>query len=668
MKRICALAAREMRGKGLILLGGLLLGFLPFLTPHLATVGTYSDAEARDVTANVLATFLATGMAIFLGYFAIGGDLAEGRLGFYFSRPFATGEIWAGKFLGNLSAIFLAAVLVVAPATIAGGGLQHVPRWKIPLSLSWLPLPDLSGEELLVGFAVALALIFSLSHVVGIAIRARSVWLLVDFLAISATVVFLDYSSRRLVFAWAIEAWHRGAIVLAGGMVVGLLAACYFSVSAGRTDLRRATRSISTAFLTVIVPCLLGFEVYSRWVVRVSPRDLVKHDLVGTSLVPATQRQWVVLSGNARRRWDYEPYFLWNPDSGDYLHIGDRGFHWPMSDAFSPDGTIAAWLRVALGAGSWEYRLQYADLSKRSPAAVSTAISFSGEPPNLVISPDNRTVAALGQRSIVLADIQTGSWKATFKLPPTRPGTEGLSPKAHFIDAKTLEVFRPVTTKENRRSVALDLFDLHVPDQTLTAERSLDVPEGFLFFSADPSAERILLRERVSHDLWLYEAKTAAVLHHFVSTPEAQIRWGDFLPDETIAIGEVGASSARLRIVSPDGKRLLRVIDLGTGRNLVFGGLSDPDHIFILIRPKESGPLTEGRLVVVDPRTGEVSFVARNLYPAAWRLRWLSADPARLPQPGSIASRLFYGEGDSLVEYQPSSGTFTTLIPGTGKK
>lgn len=666
MRRVIALVSREMQGKGLILLGALLLGFLPFLMPHLATAGTYTDAEARDVTANVLAVFVGAGLAIFLGYFALGQDLAEGRLGFYFSRPLTSSEIWGGKFLGNLLAVLLATIFVVLPVTVAGGGFRNIFKWNIPPAIQWLPLPEASGTELLAGVAVALTLVFCLAHVIGIVIRARSIWLLADFVIACAALVSFGFSSRRLIFAWALEADKRGMAALTVAMAATLLIACYLSVGMGRTELRPASRAISVAFLAVLFPCLLGFEIYSRWVVDVAPRDLVQHELMGGTMTAAPQREWIIVSGNARYRGDYEPYFLWNPTSGAFLHIGDRGYNWPSSTAFSQDGARAVWLRLKAAKDNWGYELFSADLSRESLRPVSSRLVLFGEPPTIVLSPDGRALAGAGEKSLSVYEIRSGARLSSFAIPPRGDRSVATPARLHFLSPSRILLLRPEYSTVSKTNLALDLYTFDLVAGALSGSVRIDFPEGFLFFTTDSNCEHVILRSRASQDLCVYTTRSGSLVSRISSTNKVETRTSAFLSDGRLVVGEVGSDRARLHIFSGDLSDRLNV-DLGPGRRIYFGGQPDPDNFFIEVSSMKEGGPTKGRLLLVTLDNGEVREVARDLYPIAWRMRWMAPDPAQVPQPGSIAARLFYNDHDGVVEFESATGKFKTLIAGVSK-
>src|SRR3989442_15846763 len=114
MKALVAIAGRELRRRWMILPAALVVGFFPLVAPRLGwkaagdpVVGLFGCLALGLVAA------LATGPRV------IGGELAAGRLGFFFSRPVPWGSIWGGK---------LSASIILTALT---GGLAAVP-WLAP--------------------------------------------------------------------------------------------------------------------------------------------------------------------------------------------------------------------------------------------------------------------------------------------------------------------------------------------------------------------------------------------------------------------------------------------------------------------------------------------------------------------------------------------------------
>ncbi|HEX2757519.1 MAG TPA: hypothetical protein VHP60_03365, partial [Thermoanaerobaculia bacterium] len=101
MKGTLAVAAREIAERRLLFLGALVVGLLPlgvFLIPVLRG----NPREARSVAVLLVAATITVAFPLVFGATILVGDIAQKRLGFYFSRPLTAASIWAGKLLGAL--------------------------------------------------------------------------------------------------------------------------------------------------------------------------------------------------------------------------------------------------------------------------------------------------------------------------------------------------------------------------------------------------------------------------------------------------------------------------------------------------------------------------------------------------------------------------------------
>ena len=115
MKALVAIAGRELRRRWMILPAALVVGFFPIVAPRLGW------KAAGDPVVGLFG-FLSLGLvaALVTGHSVIGGELAAGRLGFFFSRPVPWWSIWAGKLSASLLLTAATGLLAAAPWTAAG--------------------------------------------------------------------------------------------------------------------------------------------------------------------------------------------------------------------------------------------------------------------------------------------------------------------------------------------------------------------------------------------------------------------------------------------------------------------------------------------------------------------------------------------------------------------
>jgi ABC-type transport system involved in multi-copper enzyme maturation permease subunit len=123
MRELLWITERELRERRLVLVGAFLIGLLTLATPLLPRLRSEKPLYLINTGATIMGVAISVAVAILAGASAIGRDLAERRLGFYFSKPLGSMSIWGGKMLGALLLAVVSGLLVVLPATLLGGGL-----------------------------------------------------------------------------------------------------------------------------------------------------------------------------------------------------------------------------------------------------------------------------------------------------------------------------------------------------------------------------------------------------------------------------------------------------------------------------------------------------------------------------------------------------------------
>jgi len=179
----------------------------------------------NEVLAAALALHLGCVLAVagFLAFRGVPGDLGERRLGFDLAQPAGLGALLGGRLLGDWLLAVGSGALVLVPVLATG-------------VLPW-------GKGLgLMAFTGALAVPTLLAaHLLGVAWRARSLWILLDL----GLATFLVWSLDALLTAFAQEA--PGGLDLLLGLtplvlVPVLLLAVILPLARGLTDLARVRR------------------------------------------------------------------------------------------------------------------------------------------------------------------------------------------------------------------------------------------------------------------------------------------------------------------------------------------------------------------------------------------------------------------------------------------
>ena len=250
-------------------------GLLPLVIPLAPGLDRWPYPVVRSMAAIFCAMAQAALLSVALGWSVIGRDLAEGRLGFYFSRPIPSGAIWTGKCLGIVGIILGACSLTLLPVAILGSNVlwglmrlpsSHLPRWSLFLAMFGACL-------FLIGFSNCLGTIF----------RTRSGWATVHFPLLLGAIVMGAASARRLLAEGATDALFYGTVALASMVLIALWAGLAGQVTLGRTELHRGHHVLSWILWPIVFCGLAGFDVYSRWVVGVTAADISSLEIVGTT-------------------------------------------------------------------------------------------------------------------------------------------------------------------------------------------------------------------------------------------------------------------------------------------------------------------------------------------------------------------------------------------------
>ncbi len=263
MRGAVAVFGREVLERRLVAVMALGLGLVPLAAVWLPGLAKESPVEVRNGLALLFALVLSAVLAILLGGSVVSRDLGEGRLAFYFSRPLPGWAIWAGK-LASVVALALGSALLAA----------------LPTALLHRRLPGLEGAfgalsprdtwALLGLLTLALTL---LSHALSVMLRARSLWLILDFVgaAVFALVGYDAIHRLGVAGAFAPQSWEGWMLV--GITLAGLLAAGAAQVVAGRTDPARAHRALSLTLWAVLLAGALGAQGLAHWALAGTPGE-----------------------------------------------------------------------------------------------------------------------------------------------------------------------------------------------------------------------------------------------------------------------------------------------------------------------------------------------------------------------------------------------------------
>jgi hypothetical protein len=658
MKGFAAVARREIVQHRDVFLAALVVGILAAGAPLLPGV----DGPARDIreaAAAVAALLLGAGVSLALGSSVLAGEIATRRIGFDFARPVSSAAIWAGK-LGGVAVLAGGAVLVAAlPALLVNGGTVSRDNGGLVLS----------------GLAFTIALLLPIAHAAGIVFRSRSPWLLADFVLLIVTAGIVALTSRFLLHEMALTAAGRGLIVLGVLFLSAVIGAGFAALAGGRTDIQAAHRAFSRSFWPATLAAAALFAAYARWTVSIEPRDLA-----GIQAVPAPRGDWMRVSGPARGRGDYEPLFLFQASTGRSFKleagVWKAGVWNPV--AFSGDGRVAVWLeggyRVPvlsviglpeLLPGRFEpLRFSRVALDEPSSRPRPTGILLSSFPRTWAVSGDGNLVAIAsaggGVRNLVsVHELSTGRLRASVAMPAQIRLRIAFPAQGH-LRLYAEESSEAGAANEVSRQIAV--YDFDIVARKLTPVGRTETFRGWLVLRRSPDGSRFLVIDTRGKTITLHEDPSGRRLA-VLSSGETWSRNAIFLADGRIASTGGNATGTRVRVFSPDGEEQKAIpISAGPGSRIILGGEVSPGKLVGVTR-RERSDWKDSEVLLVDTLTGQSRSVARGLLPVAG-LPWRAQDDESLPAAGSEATKLFYGDGESLVHFDAVTGERRVLLAG----
>jgi hypothetical protein len=395
MSALWTLTRREIVDRRPLLWGTLVAVLLPIV----ARLQPWLSPELRRAWGEGLALIFGItfpiALAIGLGASVIGEDLAQRRLGFYFSRPLSAFSIWASK---NLAAILItlgtmaAFVLPVAllsdtrPSTVLGDLMRKFPDWLLP----WM--------------AGLVCLIFVAEAVAG-AYRARDGLFGLDIAAL-ATLVYLGAALVWRLYPSAFETlllMELPTIVL---VAVAAAVAGALQVIVGRTDSRRGHLALSSSLWGTLAAGLLAAAGFSAWALSLTPGEAG----VPPSGVRANPSGSRVAFIARRLRAGYRPMFLLDTTTGQFDRL--PWYRMFQGFAFSKDGRRAAWLEDGDVTTLVLRRLD----SAGSPTTRSTLRGYSGFPHLARLSDDGREALVVIGAKVAIVDTDSGREAASTSL------------------------------------------------------------------------------------------------------------------------------------------------------------------------------------------------------------------------------------------------------------
>jgi hypothetical protein len=506
-----------------------------------------------DATVAIIALYIGFVVAVpvVLGAAAFPGDLAGRRLGFYLARPVSTGTLLAGRLLG----IWL--------LTLGGGAVVLLPYVVLHFS-------NLGQWAGLLGFGAGFSLYaLLLGHVLGMAWRSRSLWILLDLAALGGFGWAAGSLIQRLMQLGA----YSAVSVLMGGFavlaLVVLAAAAYFGLERGRENLQRGHRVLALVLAGGLAATALAGLGFKAWVGAKAPTSLDTFEVMGA----ASRGEWMIVMGEGR--FGRLQSMALNAATEESVEVPSYGM-------FSGDGRRYAWVCREEEA----FGLAWADLGGARPRRGWTRVFGAGASCRLMALSEDGGLAAVqvenrllvvdcGARRVVgNLELKGGYSNDVCQFLPN--GTLCLYP--HGVGEAILER-DPATGAwtETGRIPAKGLKRLFLSQDRLLLTR----PEG----------------------ITVCEARTGAVLGRVEPSFGGNL-WSPVVrEDGSLAVLEGVRGRTVLRVLAPDGREIWSRAIVPSPTDLA-GLVEEPGTGRILINcPRTVAPAPlQGDLLVADPR------------------------------------------------------------------
>lgn len=646
MRRLAAVALREIVERRFVLVAAAAAAMLPFLVPLLPGVPRDDAGTARSVAALILALTFGLGGALLVGASVVGRELAERRLSFHFARPLPAVTVWGGKLAGGLALVLLAELLVYLPASAASGlfpGLLDASTTRAVWAALLLPVP-----------------VFLAAWIGSVALRSRSPWLVVD-LVLLVTLPALVFLLGRRVLRYG--GWFRPADVLTAvtaALLLAALAATCAQVVAGRADARRGHGAQSLALWGVLLAATgIGFVLSER---AIDPG--VSRLVSAGAEIAGSGGDWVFVGGKRHEGALGTAVYALNLSDGRSRRVSSQWW-----GVVSPDGTRAAYVFETL----LPRRMLLEALDLATGRAVT--MDLTEWPRGLDLSADGRRLAVTTEdlcrvlelpslRLLASARLPSPEWwyvplfvsRDVVRLHPRHLRSSGRARERQEDEpiSDPLAADLDVASRSLRTAVTYRLGSLAEPIDQASRHPLPNLVTG-------PGCDRILATGYGSlRGVALLDAASGGVLASVVGADDPGNASGAFLADGRVVFSEPAPAGRRLVLLSPDGDRLSEIPLPGTPRFVHFG----PE-------PGE-GLLWIGLYRALDAPRDRIRWHLANLEAGTLRpLDDLGLDRPvwhvfhHLPPPGSPATRLAYEKDtDRLVLFDPATGATKPLTRG----
>jgi ABC-type transport system involved in multi-copper enzyme maturation permease subunit len=474
------IATRELRDRSRLFLIAAAMAVVPFFA-------ALAVRENRSLAIATVAAFLATAysasLAIALGVSAVGREMTEKRLSFFFAKPVSPASIWIGKVTAGLATVFGALVLILLPTYL----FAHS---------GWSSMWTTGGDGVLAYAVISGVVFFFFGHTASTMLRSRSARVGIDFALMVVMALTMFAMLRPILMGGGLDIVMLILAVFSGAFLLLLAVAPIWQLSRGRVDARGNHAALSTAIWSGAAVLVLIAAGYAYWVI--SPPLSQIADIFAIEQSPSGR--WVYISGQTPGRGSYLASFLVDTTNGERERV-------PLSAwgriHYSGDGKLVAWLEPAeLLPSSGMFRLHTRRLE---PNAKLVATPLIGTMPRAAaLSEDGSRIALVRWKQLAVYEVATG------RLLGAANGIDGGDVLTMMFG--TPDIVRVVD--RTAKVMHVREFDLAHRKLTTTIERTL--PSGYIGLRMTADGSRLYLR----HDRAIVDTHSGATVAVLPLAPE----------------------------------------------------------------------------------------------------------------------------------------------------
>jgi hypothetical protein len=602
MNAFVAVLRRELAEKQNIFFAAALLSLGPVILPFVARSPVTPAAEIRSATAFIFAVITAFAVAIYAGLTSFSTELAQRRMSFYFGAPISEWALWGGK-LAAAVLLVSSAILVLVPAALIDGiqSLSHETAFLHEFGIPRLLL--------------ALMAMILVTNYVAIAARSKSSWALVDCALALALGWVLTLVVRRIQIIF-FERTVSEALVIA--LMIPLLISSAVAVSSGRTDIKRAHRTMSLVFWVGVVAIMALTAGYVAWA---TSGDLEDFDqLIADE--GSTTNDRLVVQGMARLGASVS--FLYDLSSRESIRLGSS-----IAGVVSTESGTA-WLHWNPIDHNGELFVTDFPTGKRLSILLPRITSY----PAMTMSPDGATLAVHSGSQLLVYEAETGRSVVSLNL-DSIPGKRA---RMFFLDDHRLKLVSAGLVQEvdTRTGTSVQITRLGWNEEVV----------------ANRAGDRFLVWSEKSPLVRVIDAGSGRIIASTVLSGlrTSRLSSGRFLEDGRLAL--------------PLGPRIDFYREGTLDQSLVIGGESimigpQPEpHLLWVATSRLFAPSGEVRLL--DLRSGKVIRTLSEVGPSGlwWDPTWAS-DPR--PVDASLANVMIHRESRRPVVVDHRTGSFKFL-------